>query len=580
MTASREKMSYRDNEELIRKLSIMNSTEATKELAKFFVKARFGIDGEDFHRRFVDGKDDGGIDFYHTEDGTYYIVQTKFSSSSQKASSDLILHEVDKISNTIVGQNPNKRAEEFVNDLRRELNNKTCLLEIIFLTTDVIEQGTAVEAQKRLDDLRKSKNWNMELDFVPFDARSLDRMIFDVKHGYIPYTARKKIEIIDRKYITNSGYKTGLYSVVCSVQIVDMLRWLQSSEDIKQYLQKNVREYKGDNQINRAIRKSYLETPEWFWHKHNGIIIFADSISVEPDGSYLAMRNPQIVNGGQTLRTLFTAYDQQGRNDSDAQVLLRAYRLPYESSETYKKSIEIIKALNTQNAVKPSDLHSTDARQVRIQKILESMDYKYHRKSGKEFKAGRYAITMRNLALYYHICKNRAPHDGVRGQVEEIFEETNKYDDVFPEERINRDLNSKDHIVLAYVTIWTLAELISKVSKPLPRRYGDLSWYTKYFVLADVSSKLDSWKKNFGLPGWRNWKEFVESSELENKLWGLIDKSFRIATDMIPKAELANPRKFLARKEATQRFDAKAQSQHTFNQVANKAFKKWSSTNP
>jgi hypothetical protein len=558
-------------------LSTMSSMEATKQLTKFFVKARFGIDGDDFYRRFVDGKDDGGIDFYNIEDGTYYIIQTKFSSSSQKASLELILHELDKISNTIIGQNPNQRAAEFVNDLRRQLN-KTCLLEIIWLTTDVIEQSTVLEAQKRLDELRKSHNWSIELDFVPFDSRSLDRMIFDVEHGYIPYTARKRIEILDRKYLVNSGYKTGLYSIVCSVRLVDMLKWLQSSEDVKRYLQKNVREYKGDNQINRAIKKSYLETPEWFWHKHNGIIIFADSISVEPDDRYLVMRNPQIVNGGQTLRTLFAAYDQQGRKDSDAQVLLRAYRLPYESSETYKKSIEIIKALNTQNAVKPSDLHSTDARQVRIQKLLESMDYKYHRKSGKEFKAARYAITMRNLALYYHICKNRAPHDGVRGQVEEIFEETSKYDDVFPEERINRDLSSRDHVVLDYVVTWTLADLVSKVSKSLPRRYRDLSWYTKYFVLLDVYSKLDSWKKNFGLPGWRNWKEFVESNELENELWGYIDKAFRIATDMIPKDGLANPRKFLTRKEAAKRFEAKTQSQHALNLVANRAFKKWSST--
>jgi len=237
-------MSYHDADELIRKLSIMSSTEATKQLTKFFVKARFGIDGDDFHRRFVDGKDDGGIDFYNVEDGTYYIVQTKFSSSSQKASLELILHELAKISNTIIGQNPNQRADEFVNDLRRQLN-KTCLLEIIWLTTDVIEQSTALEAQKRLNELKKSNNWGIELDFVPFDARSLDRMIFDVEHGYIPYTARKRIEILDRKYLVNSGYKTGLYSIVCSVRLVDMLKWLQSSEDVKRYLQKERQRVQG-----------------------------------------------------------------------------------------------------------------------------------------------------------------------------------------------------------------------------------------------------------------------------------------------------------------------------------------------
>ncbi len=318
-----------------------------------------------------------------------------------------------------------------------------------------------------------------------------------------------------------------------------------------------------------------METPEWFWYKHNGIIIFADSISVTPDDRHLVMRNPQIVNGGQTLRTLFKAYDEKGRKDSDAQVLLRAYRLLYESSGTDKKSIDIISALNTQNAIKPSDLHSTDPRQVRIQKLLESMDFKYHRKSGKESKASKYAITMRNLALYYHVCKNKAPHDGVRGQVEEMFKETNKYDDVFPEQRINRDLNSKDHIVLDYIVTWTLVYLLQEGIKNLRRQYSDLSWYTRYFVLCDVYRKLDTWKSNFDLPGWRNWKEFVESKELKNELWSYIDKDFRIATDMMPKDERANPRKFLVRKEAAQRFESKVQSQHAFNLAATRAFQRW-----
>ncbi|MEM4201438.1 MAG: AIPR family protein [Nitrososphaerales archaeon] len=568
-------MFYQSYDQLIRKLQVKTPAEATKELTRFFVNARFGIKGEDFDRRFVDGKDDGGIDFYNCEDGTFYIIQTKFSSSSQKAQLDSILREIKKINNTLIGQNPNRRADEFVNALKRELYVKNSLLEIIWLTTEVIEKNVAKEVQKELDNLRKSNNWSIDLDFVPFDRYSLERMIFDVEHGYIPYTGRKSIQIMGGKYIINEGDKTGVYSIVCSVRIVDMLRWLKTSDDVKIYLQKNVRDYKGDNEINNAIRKSYLEAPEWFWYKHNGIIVFADSISVTSDGTNLVMRNPQIVNGGQTLRTLFTAYNTHGQKDSDAQVLLRVYRLPYESSETYKNSIEIISALNTQNMIRPSDLHSTDPVQVRIQKLMEEMDYKYYRKSGKEFKTSRWSITMRNLALYYYVCKNKAPHEGVKGQVEELFKDRNKYDDIFPEQKINQELTSKNHIVLDYIVVWILTEIIKDVKGQLPKQYKDLAPYTRYYVLSDVYNKLEAWKKNFDQPGWRNWKEFVESKELYNELRDYIKQVFKIATIMIPRNELANPRKFLIRKEATSRFETKTPSQNKFNNKANRAYKKW-----
>ena len=40
---------------------------------------------------------------------------------------------------------------------------------------------------------------------------------------------------------------------------------------------------------------------------------------------------------------------------------------------------------------------------------------------------------MKNLALSYYVCKQNAPHEGVRGNLEGIFQERSKYDDVFNE---------------------------------------------------------------------------------------------------------------------------------------------------
>jgi len=109
---------------------------------------------------------------------------------------------------------------------------------------------------------------------------------------------------------------TGVQCVIAIANINDILNWFKYSDEVKRALQKNVREFLGENPVNKGIEKSYIETPELFWYKHNSIIIFADNISIDKDNSILVLRNPQIVNGGQTIRTLFPIYVKNGRRDN------------------------------------------------------------------------------------------------------------------------------------------------------------------------------------------------------------------------------------------------------------------------
>jgi hypothetical protein len=559
---------FKNLEELVSKLSSKNDIEATKELTKFFISSRFALPNEQFSQQYVDGKDDGGIDFFHTEDSTHIIVQSKFSGKMQHTDEQSVIHELNKIINTLQGQNPNKRANDFVNAVRRNLQDES-MLEIIFLTTNKVQESVENTAQKHLEDIRKQNNWKIELDFVAFDKDALQRMIYDVAHGYIPYTGKKMLRTYG-SYVENPGSNTGVYSIVCTTKITDILGWFENSLDVKRFLQKNIREYQGETKINRDIKTSFIGASNWFWYKHNGIIIFADSISKSHDLTQLILRNPQVVNGGQTLIAAFEAYDKGGRKESDAEVLVRVYRLPYEEAETYKKSIDIIKALNSQNAIRASDLHSTDPRQVRIEALLKEIGYTYWRRRGKDAKSARFAITMRNIALYYLVCKKRAPQEGVRGNVEEIFDEQSKYDDVFPEEAINREL-SQNHIALSYVVVWRLAYLLNEFTSDLGKYTRELSSYTRYYALSDIYGKLLNWKTNaFDMTGWRNWKEFIESDEFKNGLWPYARRSFEAAAAIVPSKE--EPRNYFKTKEAVQKFFTKLSSTRNFSSSMSKAF--------
>lgn len=568
-------MEYQNTDELIRKLLIPNNVEATKKLTEFYAQARFKIRPEEFDRQYTDGSNDGGIDFYHNEDNAFFIFQTKFSGSPKKISTSEILDEIRKLKNTLTTDNPNKKAEDFVNAVKRETGNKDAILEVLWLTTNIVEQSVRDEIQNDLESWRKENGWVLGIDFVAIDKHALESVIYDVKHGYIPYIGKKILKLEQGQWIETTWEETGVYSVVCTVNVNDILKWFRTSDEIDKFLQKNVREFIGETKINKAIAKSYLNNPVWFWYKHNGIIIFADNLSIDEAKMELVLRNPQVVNGGQTLKALFSVYDKNNRSDNSAKVLLRIYRLPYEDTETYKRSIEIISALNSQNKIKPSDLRSTDPRQVRLELLFEKIGkgYKYLRKRAKEAKSSRCSITMRNLALRYYVCKKNAPHEGVRGNVEELFEEENKYNEVFDEAAINKEL-SGNHVVINYVTCWNIDQLLQKVV--LPNRDAEYSQYTKWFVLWDIYRKLIEWKrKKFNL-GWQLWIEFIEFYQFEKAVFDYARSAFRIGREIIPVREEA--RSFFKKKDAVTKFSSKV-SIRNFESTMNKALNRFQREN-
>lgn len=570
---------YKNTEELIRKLSLLNKVEATKKLTEFYAKARFKIRPDDFERHYTDGANDGGIDFYYQEDSTYFIFQTKFSSSPKKVSSTEILNEIRKFKNTLTTSNPNGRADEFVNSLKRETGNKDAILEVLWLTTNIVEHSVRDEIQKDLESWRKENGWGLGIDFVAIDRYVLESVIYDVKHGYIPYTGKKILKLEQGQWIETTWEETGVYSIVCIVNVNEILRWFSTSDEIDGFLQKNVREFLGESKINKAIGKSYLESPTWFWYKHNGIIIFADNLFIDKTKMELILRNPQVVNGGQTLKALFSAYDKNNRSDNSAKVILRIYRLPYEDTETYKRSIEIISALNSQNKINPSDLRSTDPRQVRLEQLFERIGsgYKYLRKRSKETKSSRYSITMRNLALTYYVCKKNVPYEGVRGAVEELFEEENKYNEIFDESAINKEI-SGNHIVINYITCWNIDQVLRKVKVKdvLPSRDAEYFQDTKWFVLWDIYRKLIEWKrKKFSL-GWQVWNSFIESYQFEKAVSDYSRSAFRIGREIIPARE--EPHSFFKTKDAASKFASKT-SIRKFESLMNEAFNKFQKEN-
>lgn len=311
------------------------------------------------------------------------------------------------------------------------------------------------------------------------------------------------------------------------------------------------------------------------------VLSFADQVNVDEARSELVLHNPQIVNGGQTVKALYEVFDKHGKAENPARVLLRAYRLPYESEKTYEKSVEIIKGLNSQNKILPSDLRSNDMRQVRIEQLFADFGYVYYRKRERRKKqATKYNIPMPRLGFLYYICKKQVPFEGVRGQVEELFETDKKYNEVFNEQEVNKEL-SGTHVSLRYLTVWNLYQLIREFRNELSDVDYAYFEYTQYFVLAMAYKNIYEWKPTKFKLSWKDWPDFVQSEEFKRQLSKYTRPAFRIGRQIIPSREVSGEEKrrkerdFYRSRRALQAFE-RGTAKLQFDGYVDKAYEDYS----
>ena len=100
-----ENYQYYD-EEIIREIIEDFLTESDERL----VNLQKNIKDNDFEKAYVDGSNDGGLDFVSKpDDNAYYILQSKFTANPKKTNLNEIRQEITKIFKTITNENTNKK---------------------------------------------------------------------------------------------------------------------------------------------------------------------------------------------------------------------------------------------------------------------------------------------------------------------------------------------------------------------------------------------------------------------------------------------------------------------------------------
>ena len=211
--------------------------------------------------------------------------------------------------------------------------------------------------------------------------------------------------------------------------------------------ERNIRRYLGlaGNRVNEALAAT-LQEPEQrpnFYFYNNGVTLTCSQFrhNALQHGSWqVQLDDLQIVNGGQTVRTVQRMTEEIGPEIGGAEVLVRIYELPPDDDGALVDAIT--RATNSQNPVDLRDLKANDPRQRTLAASIRELGYAYRlKRSEQAVSSGEF--TSATVAEAVLAVWRQRPHQA-RFRMREHFGVL--YDTIF-----THDLNGAQAVIAALV---------------------------------------------------------------------------------------------------------------------------------
>jgi hypothetical protein len=275
-----------------------------------------------------------------------------------------------------------------------------------------------------------------------------------------------KMQLTGRALVEDYAF---MRAMVGRMSVSELARLFDEHGDV--LLDRNIRRYLGLTvRVNEQIAAT-LKDPDQrskFYFYNNGITIvcskFAYNALSEKDW-VVQITGLQIVNGGQTSKTIQQIQKEIGPEIGSAQVMVRIYELPVDDEELVQR---ITEATNSQSPVDLRDLRSNDAKQKFLSESIQPLGFTYRRQRF-ESTSGATDITSTTAAEAVLAIWRHRPHSA-RFASKDHFGKL--YDLIF-----TADLNGPQ--VVASVLLLRIAE--NKRKRP-PEGAPDFLQYGSRFI--------------------------------------------------------------------------------------------------
>ena len=372
----------RQSEAFDNELRLGNDAPRRRSIAFLFLVAKtaFDLTDEQTIDGIVDGGNDFGIDalyFEPPDDGELHItlIQGKYRTDLSGVSAfpeNGIARMIDAIGTLFDPARPvqlNRRLNERIEELRSFVRDGA----IPRVTAVAAINGTrwTAQAEQRIDNAERE--FGEQVEWRHIGAEEILALLQARKpiNAELKLTGTATVETFDFRRVL-----TGRMSVAELARLTDQYD--------NRLFERNIRRYLGlaGNRVTEAVAATLRERDQRsnFYFYNNGITITCSQFrhnALQKENWSVQVSDLQIVNGGQTARTVQHIAREIGSPIGDAEVLVRLYELEQNDAELVEA---ITFATNSQNPVDLRDLKANDARQHALGRSISALGYKYRAK--------------------------------------------------------------------------------------------------------------------------------------------------------------------------------------------------------
>lgn len=368
----------------------------------------------------TDGWGDAQIDaiYIHTEENfSIHFFQSKYFSRPDKSigENDIRLT-LESIHSILGGKTPAKLSELLksrIQDIQEAITDNG--FPNIFI--HFVSNGEATK------DIEIFKERYKEYEICTYGAKEIARYSLEPIKKDFEVTLTTIGDITENLISGVSGH----IATVNAREFIDMYK----KHGEQNLLEKNIRYYKGLNTINKKIQATAEseEESKFFWFINNGISIVCDGFAPPIGDGFgnkiLKIKNPMIINGGQTTETL-----ARSNINENTRILLKIFVLTEDSIIA-----KITEGANSQNPINFRDLKANHKKQRFIQQYFLDHQIFLEIKSGETPKKDQKFEVLKNdflIQAYVAIYKSN-PSDAKSSKMavlkryfDEIFENKSK----------------------------------------------------------------------------------------------------------------------------------------------------------
>lgn len=505
-----------------------------------YLKVSFGlVDFDERERYITDDSYDGGIDgyFINSENTTVYLIQSKFRTSATNFENKNIKLEeilVMDINRILEGETRDENGNEYngkIKLLQRDISN----------TENIGRYKYQVVLLANLESELTSTKIRYLTGGLPLEVicheQCYKKLVFPVISGthFNATDLSINIDLSNKSTGSKISYTVQTKYGDCEITVL-FVPTLEVAKILHKYknsiLKFNPRsylEFEGQK-VNQAIRETILnQRTNEFALFNNGITMLSDDTNInekigQKNRAQLTVKNPQIINGGQTAFTLSKIFAENLDNDFDSifvnkEVLLKVITLT--NTEANQSNIsnkltlidEISTATNQQTAVITADKFSNDKFHLSLQDLLFTRyGVLYERKRG-EFGDGVNSGYIRNNSTLERNLFFRLYY-AAKGNLNKAIEKR-----LFQRQHLSQslidDLEGLDGFYFAFLVYNRLNKNLRSLNKRDRNIYGQIYIMTKKYKPKEISEYLSSIDSN--LNSFQDeWGQFVQNISLSS----------------------------------------------------------------